>query len=99
MNLRDAQSSNSEHTLTEPERQKRYQQYEAGLTALHEFTGIPPTVKILDGEVTKVGDIAFSGGPYSDVWEGKWLNGGKVAFVPAYLLFTSVERVRSPSNV
>ncbi|KAF9027111.1 TKL/TKL-ccin protein kinase [Hymenopellis radicata] len=79
MNLRDAHSSNSGETLTEPERQERYQQYEAGLTALHEFTGIPPTVKILDGEVTKVGDIAFSGGPYSDVWEGKWLNGGKVA--------------------
>lgn len=33
-------------------------------------------VKRLDKEVTKIGDIAFAGGMYCEVWEGEWKKGG-----------------------
>jgi len=33
----------------------------------------------LNGEVTKVGELAVTGGTYSDVWMGSWLGGEKVA--------------------
>jgi hypothetical protein len=36
-------------------------------------------VKRLNGEVTKVGDLAVMGGTYSDVWVGTWLGMEKVA--------------------
>jgi hypothetical protein len=36
-------------------------------------------VKRLNGEVTKLGDIAVTGGTYSDVWIGEWLGAEKVA--------------------
>jgi hypothetical protein len=36
-------------------------------------------VKRLNGEVTKLGDIAIMGGTYSDVWMGEWLGAEKVA--------------------
>lgn len=36
-------------------------------------------MKRLNGEVTKLGDIAIMGGTYSDVWMGEWLGAEKVA--------------------
>jgi hypothetical protein len=36
-------------------------------------------VKSLNGEVTKMGDLAVTGGTYSDVWIGMWLDAEKVA--------------------
>ena len=36
----------------------------------------PPPVKQLNGEVTRIGDIAFGGGMYCEVWEGEWRKGG-----------------------
>lgn len=44
------------------ERGETYQQIERGLYELHRLTGVPPTVKILDGEVRKLGDLAVTGG-------------------------------------
>lgn len=45
---------------------------------LHRETGIPPIIKVLDGEVTKVGSLAVAGGTYSDIWVGMWLGEEKV---------------------
>lgn len=61
-----------------PQNSQRYLQYQHGLFKLHQITGIPPSVKILDGEVTKVGELAVTGGTYSDVWQGQWLGEEKV---------------------
>ncbi|CAA7267978.1 unnamed protein product [Cyclocybe aegerita] len=58
---------------------QRYLQYQRGLITLHRETGIPPTIKVLNGEVTKYGDLAIAGGVYSDIWAGKWLGEEKVA--------------------
>jgi hypothetical protein len=35
-----------------------------------------PPVKRLDGEVTRLGTISFSGGTYCEVWVGQWVKGG-----------------------
>jgi hypothetical protein len=48
--------------------------------------GVAPKVRLLDGEVLKVGEVAQAGGTYSDVWLGDWLNGQKV-----HLLITSLD--------
>ena len=38
----------------------------------------PLPVKRLDGEVTKLSELAFAGGPLSELWEGQWKkDGGK----------------------
>jgi hypothetical protein len=63
----------------EPEESKHYLEYQRGLFELHQKTGVPPTVKSLNGEVKKVGDLAVTGGTYSDVWVGLWLGQEKVA--------------------
>jgi hypothetical protein len=62
-----------------PQEGERYLQYQRGLFELHRAAGIPPTVKSLNGEVTKMGDLAVTGGTYSDVWIGMWLDAEKVA--------------------
>lgn len=58
---------------------ERYAQYEETLLGLHRATGIPPSIKRLDGEVTRQGGIPFTGGLYYDVFLGTWLGGEKVA--------------------
>lgn len=62
-----------------PQEGERYLQYQRGLFELHRAANIPPTVKSLNGEVTKIGDLAVTGGTYSDVWIGEWLGMEKVA--------------------
>lgn len=52
---------------------QRYLEYSRGLIQLHNITGISPGVKVLNGEVTKEGDLAIAGGTYSDIWLGRWL--------------------------
>jgi hypothetical protein len=69
----------------EPRDGERYLQYQRGLINLHLTTGIPPTVKILDGEVTKQGDLAIAGGTYSDIWLGVWLSEKKVRITGSQL--------------
>ncbi|KAG5735513.1 Protein kinase byr2 [Termitomyces sp. T112] len=50
-----------------------------GLIQLHELTGIPPSIKLMNGEVIRIGDLAVAGGTYSDIWQGLWLGEKKVA--------------------
>ena len=57
---------------------QRYLQYQRGLINLHRETGIPPTIKVLNGEVYKTGELAVAGGTYSDIWLGLWLGEEKV---------------------
>jgi serine/threonine protein kinase len=57
---------------------QRYLQYQRGLINLHRETGIPPTIKVLNGEVSKTGELAVAGGTYSDIWLGLWLREEKV---------------------
>jgi hypothetical protein len=62
------------------------------LINLHRVTGIPPTVKLLNGEVTKEGELAVAGGTYSDIWSGTWLGEEKVGvltFIFAHFLRVS----------
>ncbi|KAF9459539.1 TKL/TKL-ccin protein kinase [Collybia nuda] len=63
----------------QPNDSQRYLQYQRGLINIHRLTGIPPSVKVLNGEVRKTGDLAIAGGTYSDIWLGKWLGEEKVA--------------------
>ncbi|KAH0584149.1 hypothetical protein H2248_009709 [Termitomyces sp. 'cryptogamus'] len=49
-----------------------------GLIQLHELTGIPPSIKLMNGEVIRIGDLAVAGGTYSDIWQGLWLGEKKV---------------------
>ncbi|RDB21515.1 Serine/threonine-protein kinase STY46 [Hypsizygus marmoreus] len=62
-----------------PADSQRYLEYQRGLIQLHQLTGIPPSVKVLNGEVAKIGDLAVAGGTYSDIWLGTWLGAKKVA--------------------
>jgi hypothetical protein len=39
---------------------------------LHDLTGIPPSVKILDGEIARDNDVAIAGGVNSEIWKGRW---------------------------
>jgi hypothetical protein len=65
----------------DPRDGERYLQYQRSLMALHRATGIPPSVKRLNGEVTKIGDLAIAGGTYSDIWLGMWLGEKKASVV------------------
>lgn len=68
-----------------PQDSQRYLQYQRGLINLHRVTGIPPSVKVLNGEVTKEGELAVAGGTYSDIWLGTWLGEEKVG-MPTFIL-------------
>ena len=37
----------------------------------------PPPIKRLDGEIKRLGDIAFAGGTFCEVWVGEWSKGSK----------------------
>ena len=50
-----------------------YQKIMGGLADLYGATRKPPPVKVLDGEVVKIGKVPVAGGTYSDVWCGRWL--------------------------
>lgn len=70
----------------QPADAQRYLQYQRGLLNLHRLTGIPPSVKVLNGEVTKSGDLPIAGGTYSDIWLGEWLGEKKVAIRRIYAM-------------
>ncbi|KAG5649763.1 hypothetical protein H0H81_002117 [Sphagnurus paluster] len=76
---RNSPASVPRNTFTEqPSREEQRTVLEQGLLELHRLTGIPPTVKVLNGTVTKEGDSAVVGGAFSDIWRGRWLGrGGK----------------------
>ncbi|KXN89363.1 Dual specificity protein kinase splA [Leucoagaricus sp. SymC.cos] len=56
-----------------------YLDMQRGLMSLHDLTGILPTIKILDGEITRDGEIAIAGGFNTDIWRGKWMGQKEVA--------------------
>ncbi|KAJ3560551.1 hypothetical protein NP233_g10763 [Leucocoprinus birnbaumii] len=58
---------------------KRYLDMQRGLMNLHDLTKIPPTIKVLDGEITREGEIAIAGGTSSDIWRGRWMGQKPVA--------------------
>ena len=53
-------------------------QIEQALFDLHRLTSIPPTIPILNNQVKKTGPIPVRGGPYSQIFEGRWLGEKKV---------------------
>ncbi|KAF4603972.1 hypothetical protein EYR38_004388 [Pleurotus pulmonarius] len=83
--LRDMREAAVSHVdarseLPMPKDGERYLEFQRGLMNLHRATGLPPSVKVLNGEITKAGDLAVAGGAYSDVWKGKWLGEEEVIF-------------------
>ena len=62
----------------------QYLQYQRDLITLHRETGIPPTIKKLNGEVTRTSELAVAGGMYSDIWMGLWLEEEKVRHMKSY---------------
>jgi hypothetical protein len=77
MRTRFAEEPSENNPPSSAARQK-YSQFEETLLSLHRATGIPPSIKRLDGEIKRDGDIPFAGGLYCDVWLGTWLGGEKV---------------------
>lgn len=73
--MREAATSHADarSELPIPKNGERYLEYQRSIMDLHRVTGLPPSVKTLNGEITKEGDLAVAGGAYSDVWKGKWL--------------------------
>ncbi|TCD59782.1 hypothetical protein EIP91_011471 [Steccherinum ochraceum] len=62
-----------------PVESEAYLETERGMSKLFALTGIPPTVRTLNGEVTRRDDLPYVGGTYSDIWIGFWLGNHKVA--------------------
>ena len=56
------------HNLPQHRDSPRYLKYQRGLINHYHETGILPTIKVLDDEVTKIGELAVAGGIYSDIW-------------------------------
>ncbi|KAF8436919.1 kinase-like domain-containing protein [Boletus edulis BED1] len=54
-------------------------QIEQALLDLHRLTNIPPTIPILNNQVKKTDLTSVRGGPYSQIFEGRWLGEKKVA--------------------
>ncbi|EIN07639.1 kinase-like protein [Punctularia strigosozonata HHB-11173 SS5] len=88
-NMTVRSSPNSEPTMSSPPPRDgtftpmsdpaTYLRVQRGLLDLHRIKGIPPSVKILNGEVTREGQFPVAGGAYSDVWIGRWFSEEKVA--------------------
>jgi len=57
------------------------EQFRRGLAELQRLTGIPPTIKRLDGEVVRLGDMPVERGGHSALWQGLWLGRNKVHFL------------------
>ncbi|KXN89740.1 Tyrosine-protein kinase TXK [Leucoagaricus sp. SymC.cos] len=58
---------------------QKYRDMQRGLAKLQEMAAILPPVKILNGEVEKIGDVAIAGGTTCDIWRGAWLGEKEVA--------------------
>ena len=46
-------------------------------------------VRLLDGEVKRLGDIAFTGGTHCEVWRGEWVKGGDVEEVRLRIIMST----------
>jgi len=76
--LKHMRSTSSDGSFLWNSNEKRYLDVQRGLMNLHDLTGIPPLIKILDGEIKKMGELAVAGGPSSDIWRGIWLGQKRV---------------------
>jgi hypothetical protein len=82
--MRESQSSEIQDVITasprpsSAPRNERYLEYQHGILQLHQMTKIPPSIKLLNGEVTKESTLPVVGGTYSDIWIGYWLGEQKV---------------------
>lgn len=61
------------------EAEEQYARCQEALLAFHLRTGTLPSIKVLDEEITKTGDLAVAGGTYSDIWLGTWLGSKTVS--------------------
>lgn len=55
-------------------------QIERALLDIHRLTNIPPTIPILNNQVKRTNPTSVRGGPYSQIYEGRWLGEKKVCF-------------------
>ncbi|KAL1691396.1 kinase-like domain-containing protein [Schizophyllum commune] len=62
-----------------PSTNHQIQDVQHGLVNLHNLTGIPPYIKILDGEVRKDDEQAIGGGSSTDIWRGTWMGERAIA--------------------
>ncbi|KZT02532.1 kinase-like protein [Laetiporus sulphureus 93-53] len=67
------QSSNSKEAANEKLTKEEHEMYREKLVNFQRLTGVPPTIKILNGQVKKLGDRPLVWGSYSQVWNGVWL--------------------------
>ena len=61
------------------------------------MTGIPPTVRNLNGEVVRQDDLPYVGGVYSDIWIGYWLGTQKARgryMVVSQIVLMNLDRLR-----
>ncbi|KZT06155.1 kinase-like protein [Laetiporus sulphureus 93-53] len=73
------QSSNAGRAAIEYLTQEDYDSYRDRLVRFQHLTGIPPTIKLLNGQIEKLGDEPIEWGSYSQLWNGRWLGRIKVA--------------------
>ncbi|KAL1674982.1 kinase-like domain-containing protein [Schizophyllum commune] len=62
-----------------PNTNHQIQDVQHGLVNLHNLTGIPPYIKIPDGEVRKDDEQAIGGGSSTDIWRGTWMGERAIA--------------------
>lgn len=80
--MREQQTGVVSQTGNDNACKETYEQCQQGLVELHRLTGIPPSIKRLDGEVVRYGEYPVEKGPRSQVWIGYWLGNTKVGLVP-----------------
>ncbi|KZT06170.1 kinase-like protein [Laetiporus sulphureus 93-53] len=73
------QSADSTKVANESLTKEEHDGLRERLVNFHRLTGIPPTIKILNGQVKKLGDRPLVWGSYSELWSGVWL--GKIQIV------------------
>ncbi|KAI0928187.1 hypothetical protein AcW1_005510 [Taiwanofungus camphoratus] len=92
--MREQQTGVVSQTGNDNACKETYEQCQQGLVELHRLTGIPPSIKRLDGEVVRYGEYPVEKGPRSQVWIGYWLGNTKVA-LKALQGFAVSDRARS----
>ncbi|KZT06149.1 kinase-like protein [Laetiporus sulphureus 93-53] len=73
------QSADSTKTVNESLSKEEHDGCRERLVDFQRLTGMPPTIKILNGQVKKLGDRPLVWGNYSELWSGVWL--GKIQIV------------------
>ncbi|KAH9842886.1 kinase-like domain-containing protein [Rhodofomes roseus] len=53
---------------------EEYGEFRKGLAHLQQLTDILPSIKLLNGEISRIGDRAVEIGGHSQIWKGVWLD-------------------------